>query len=43
MMAYAVHLMANAVHSSELPDVHDGICGTPVEAPDLHDRIPQCT
>ena len=46
MMAYAVHLLANAVHQSEAPDEHDGICSTPVdkystpsEAPDLHDRI----
>ena len=46
-MAYAVHLMANAVHPSEAPDVHNGIyavhlCGKysiPSEAPDLHDRI----
>ena len=28
MMAYAVHLMANAVHPSEAPDVHDGLCST---------------
>ena len=46
MMAYAVHLMANAVHPSEAPDEHDGICSTRVgkystssEAPDVHDRI----
>ena len=26
MMTYAVHLMANAVHPSEAPDVHDGLC-----------------
>ena len=38
--------MANAVHPSEAPDEHDGICSTPVgiystpsDAPDLHDRI----
>ena len=32
MMAYAVHLKANAVLPSEAPDVHvhDGICNTPV-------------
>ena len=28
MMAYAVHLMANAVHKSEAPDVHDGFFST---------------
>ena len=46
MMAYAIHLMANAVHLSEASDVHDGICSTPVgkystpsEALDLHDKI----
>ena len=46
MMAYAVHLMVNAVHPSGAPDVNDGRCSTPIgkystqsEAPDLHDRI----
>ena len=53
MMASAVHLMvnpehllANAVHPSEAPDVHDGIYSTPLgkystpsEAPDEHHRI----
>ena len=45
MMASVVHLMANVVHPSEAPDVHDGISSTsvgkystPSEAPDLHDR-----
>ena len=28
MMAYAVHLMANAVHPSEASDVHDCLCST---------------
>ena len=28
MIAYAVHLVANAVYPSEAPDVHDGICST---------------
>ena len=39
-------MIGYAVHPSEAPDVHDGICSTPVgkystpsEAPDLHDRI----
>ena len=27
-IAYAVHLMANVVHPSEAPDVHDNICST---------------
>ena len=46
MMASAVHFMVNAVHPSEAPDVHFGICSTPVgkfstplEAPDVHDGI----
>ena len=46
LMVNPVHLLANAVHPSEAPDVHDGICSTPVgkystqsEVPDLHDRI----
>ena len=26
--AYAVHLLANAVHPSGAPDVHDAICST---------------
>ena len=45
-MVNPMHLLADAVHPSEAPDVHDGICSTPVgkystpsEAPDLHDRI----
>ena len=45
MMAYAVHLMANAEHPSGAPDVYDGICSIPVgkystpsDTPDLHDR-----
>ena len=28
MMASAVHLMANAVHKSEAPEVHDDLCST---------------
>ena len=28
MMTYVVHLMGNAVHPSETPDVHDGLCST---------------
>ena len=28
MMSCAVHLMTNAVHPSETPDVHDGRCST---------------
>ena len=27
-MGNAVHLLANAVHPSEAPDVHDGLCST---------------
>ena len=26
MMAFAVHLIANAVNPSEAPELHDGIC-----------------
>ena len=29
MISYAVHLLSNAVHPREAPDVHDGICRTP--------------
>ena len=43
MMASAVHFIANAVHPSEAPDVHDGTFSTPVgiystpcEAPEVH-------
>ena len=46
MMASAAHLMTNAVHPSEAPNVHDGIfttldgkCGTPSDASDVHDGI----
>ena len=43
-MMSVVNLVGNAVHSSVLPDVHDGICSTPAAkystpsvAPDAHD------
>ena len=44
-IGYAVHLIANAVHLSEAPDVYDVLCSIlanavhPSEAPDAHDGI----
>ena len=46
MMAYAAQLLANAVHESEAPEAHDGLCSILVanavhlsEVPDVHDFI----
>ena len=44
LMASAVHLLENAVHSSEAPEEHDGLCSTldvkystPSEPPEVLD------